>query len=283
MKDTYNIFILLVLFIFIKTFKSIDSMHVLIDKQYSKVFLLQYLILYRKRAGIIMNNRHSGSNKDSGGAFYVDDKILGRAYSKLDVYQKEYYHSIMDKNLKFIGINSPAGTGKTYIGIMAALEMLRQGCMNHVYYIRIPDLRSLKLGFLPGSELEKESIYFRPFYDICEDLGLRPEDVDYGRNNQSFILCTDIGLRGTNIEKSVVIVDEAQNGDLSSLKLILTRIHDDCKVILAGHSAQRDTKNTNGAFEKYIKYMCEKKWAKECVLTKNYRGELATYADQFEI
>ena len=36
-------------------------------------------------------------------------------------------------------------------------------------------------------------------------------------------------------------------------------------------------------FEKYIKYMCEKKWAKECVLTKNYRGELATYADQFEI
>lgn len=224
-------------------------------------------------------------NKSSSRNVYseINEKTLSRAYNKLDIHQKNYYHAIIDDNLKFVGINSAAGTGKTYIAIMAALELIRQGKMDHIYYIRIPDMRSLKLGFLPGTELEKESIYFRPFYDICENLDLRQEDVDLARENQTFILCTDIGLRGTNIEKSVIIVDEAQNGDLSSLKLILTRIHDNCKVVLAGHSAQRDMKHTDGAFEKYISYMCQKQWAKQFELLKNYRGELATFADKFMI
>jgi len=228
--------------------------------------------------------RKSCSKDFISDSFEINDKILNKFYYKLDEYQKEYYESILDDSVKFIGINSPAGTGKTFIGIMGSLELLREGRINHIYYIRTPDDRSLHLGYLPGTETEKSTIYFKPFYDIALDLGIRPEEIDIGRENQTIVLTTDIGLRGSNIERSAVIIDEAQNMDADTIKLVLTRLHDDCKALLIGHGQQRDNKNNDRmAFEKYISYMISQPWAKECELKKNYRGIMATYADQFEL
>ena len=144
-------------------------------------------------------------------SFVINDKILNKFYYKLDEYQKDYYESILDPNVKFIGINAPAGTGKSFVGIMGSLELLREGKINKIMYIRSADDRSLKMGFLPGSESEKSEIYFKPFYDISKDLGIRPEEIDLARENETVVLTTDIGLRGSNIEKTVVIIDEAIN------------------------------------------------------------------------
>ena len=216
-------------------------------------------------------------------SFEINDKILNKFYYKLDDYQKEYYEAILDDSVKFIGINSAAGTGKSFIGIMGALELLKEGKVNHIYYIRTADDRSLRLGFLPGTEMDKSTIYFKPFYDIAIDLGIRPEDIDLGRENETIVLTTDICLRGANIEKSCVIIDEAQNMDVDTLKLILTRLHDDCKAVLIGHCKQCDNYKNSMHFDKYIDHMTQKPWAKRFELKKNYRGEMATFADQFEI
>ena len=222
-------------------------------------------------------------SKDFNGSdsFEINDKILNKFYYKLDEYQKDYYESLLDNNIKFIGINSPAGTGKTLLALMGSFQLLKEGKINHIYYIRFPDDRSLHLGFLPGTEMEKSEIYFKPFYDIARDLGIRPEDIDIGRESETIVLTTDIGLRGTNIEKSAVIIDEAQNMDIDTIKLILTRLHDDCKAILIGHFSQCDNSKNNDHFDKYIDYMTQKNWAKRCELKKNYRGEMATWADSF--
>ncbi|MBQ8132422.1 MAG: PhoH family protein [Bacilli bacterium] len=216
-------------------------------------------------------------------SFVINDKILNKFYYKLDEYQKEYYESILDDSIRFIGLNSPAGTGKTFIGIMGSLELLREGKVNHIYYIRVPDERSLHLGFLPGTEMEKSEIYFKPFYDIAIDLGIRPEEIDIARENDTVVLTTDICLRGTNIKKSAVIIDEAQNMDADTIKLILTRLHDDCKAMLIGHCLQCDNMKNSNHFDKYIEYMSQKNWAKRCELKKNYRGEMATFADSFNL
>ena len=225
-------------------------------------------------------------SKDFNGAdsFEINDKILNKFYYKLDEYQREYYEAILDDSIKFIGINACSGTGKTWIAVGGALELLREGKINKIYYLRTVDDRSLKMGFLPGTEYDKSKIYFKPFYDIAIDFGIRPEDIDLARENETIVLTTDICLRGSNIEKSVVIIDEAQNMDIDTIKLVLTRLHDDCKAILIGHKFQIDQKYEDGsAFDKYIDYMTQKNWAKRFELKKNYRGEMATWADQFEL
>ena len=224
-----------------------------------------------------MNKRTSMSDIYSS-SLVINSKELDRAYKKLDKDQLDYFNSF--SNHIITCVNAASGSGKTFVAVLAALQAFNQGEVNKIYYIRIPDDRSLRLGYLPGSSDDKQSIY--PFYNACTSLGLREEDIDIARDNNEIVLCTDIVLRGTNICNAFVIIDEAQNGRLSDLKLILTRISDNCKVALIGHSAQYDNfKGTNEkAFEKYIEHLTKKSWAIECKLTKNYRGKLSSWADE---
>jgi spermidine/putrescine transport system ATP-binding protein len=110
---------------------------------------------------------------------------------------------------------------------------------------------------------------------------IRPEDIDIGRESETIVLTTDIGLRGTNIERSAVIIDEAQNMDIDTIKLILTRLHDDCHVALIGHTAQIDNDHCvkEKAFIHYMEHFCKKQWAQRVDLKHNYRGKISAYAD----
>lgn len=220
----------------------------------------------------------------------IDGKDIDRYYNKLDDYQKEYYNAILSPSKSVICVDAQAGTGKTTIAVMAALELLGENKINKIYYIRFADDRSLKLGYLPGNVDDKTSMYMTPFYDACLEFGLDMYHVDKmaandsPSNNPSIILCTDIMMRGINIEKSMVIIDEGQNARFSDLKLVLTRLHDNCKCVLCGHSAQVDNyKGTyDFAFERYIEHMCKKPWAIQCHLPINYRGKISKWADELE-
>lgn len=217
---------------------------------------------------------------------YINSKELDRYYNRLDPYQKNYYNCLYARDdLNLICVNSPAGTGKTTIAVMAALEKLREGNISKIYYIRFPDDRSLRLGYLPGDEEDKTSSYTKPFFDACEEFGLDKLRINNMCEFGLIELCTDISMRGTNISDAMVIIDEAQNARFTDLKLVLTRIKDNCKVALIGHSGQTD--NFKGeeehAFEKYVEHMCKQPWAIKCDLPKNYRGKLSTWADKLEL
>jgi len=90
--------------------------------------------------------------------------------------------------------------------------------------------------------------------------------------------------RGTNIKGGkFVVIDEAQNFTRSELKKILTRIHDDCKVVIIGHDKQCDLENPlKSGFVPYIDFLKDEDFVNVCTLTKNFRGKLATKADMFE-
>ena len=214
----------------------------------------------------------------------VSDKILNRAYHKLDSNQKLMYESIIDDKIKVVCVDAPAGTGKTYISVLASLELMNEGKVSKIHYIRFPDDRSLRLGYLPGDTYDKEHIYFHPLYSAFTEFGLYSESVDDMIRCEQLVVSTDISLRGTNIKNSVVIIDEAQNGHLSDLKLVLTRVSDDCKVILIGHSSQYDNfKGINDkAFSRYIDHFIKKNWAVKVELTTNYRGKVSQWADLLE-
>jgi phosphate starvation-inducible protein PhoH len=204
--------------------------------------------------------------------------------SKLDGTQTKLYNSILDNMVTMC--NARAGTGKTTVATMAAFDLLMKDIVGKIYYVRFPDKLVQSLGAFPGDKDEKEDYYFLPFYQACEEIGLDREHL-----NQQFVLPeivnleTIISMRGINIKNAAVIIDEAQNASFKDMKLVLTRIHDDCHVALIGHSDQVDNPNCarERAFAAYIEHFCKKQWAQRVDLKKNYRGKLSTYADALYI
>ena len=198
----------------------------------------------------------------------------------LDKYQKRYYDSLMHNPVTCC--NAKAGSGKTVIAVMAGLQLLEQGKVDQIIYVRFPDQMVQSLGSLPGDLAEKEQYYMDPFYDACEELGIQKDFVNevYIPKNQ-IVLCTNITFRGINIKNAFVIMDESQNASFKDLKLVLTRLHDSCHCALIGHSCQRDNRKCEreGAFEMYIHHLTKKPFAAETPLKINYRGEISQWAD----
>jgi phosphate starvation-inducible protein PhoH len=208
-----------------------------------------------------------------------NSKERDRFYKKLDEYQLAYYNAIMEKSV--ICCNQPAGTGKTQIAVMAGLELLAQGKISKLIYLRFPDDRSLKLGFLPGDLELKQIYYMYPFYEAASECGLQDEVIDSLIEEKLIELTTDISMRGRNLKSSFIICDETQNARMPDLKLVLTRLHDDSKCVMIGHNGQVDNyKGNDNAFIKYIEHMCKKPWAINCDLPNNYRGKISKWADE---
>ena len=102
------------------------------------------------------------------------------------------------------------------------------------------------------------------------------------KNGTGYITCiTDTFLRGSTLENSVVIIDEAQNFTVPQLKKVLTRVGQQSKVIVIGHDLQCDLDNPNSSgFMRYIEHFKDKPRAAICELTNNYRGWISAWADE---
>ena len=96
---------------------------------------------------------------------------------------------------------------------------------------------------------------------------------------------THLYMRGMNIEKSVLILDECQNFFLDDCKKVFTRVHDDCLVIVIGHTGQNDLyKNkSHSGFAPYIEHFRNEPYVQVCELKNNYRGKFSQKADDLEI
>ena len=213
-----------------------------------------------------------------------DSKEVSKLYSKLDQWQLEFIESIHDYTVT--SVDAIAGSGKTTLSLMVALEMLSKNEVNKIVYLRLPSARSLSQGFLPGTAQEKESILMQALYDAFGELGVQSQVVEAMVDDGTLAMCSDLGLRGTNIKNAFLIFDEVQESQISDLQLCLTRCHDTCKVVLAGHSAQRDNKQKlicgMSAFQLYSMHLSKKPFANSCELQINYRGKLSQHADQIQ-
>ena len=208
----------------------------------------------------------------------------------LDADQTNFRDSIWNPNKKIIFCNAKAGSGKSLISFATANLLYEYGLYDGIVYIVSPYGES-KQGFLPGSITEKSEVYFEPLYQAIVKCNLFPMRVIYDESMVSetkgsgYVKClTHTYLRGTNFENKVVILDETQNYSFADLKKALTRVSDSCKVIVIGHTLQKDTYDTTDAFERYIRYyesMNDPRVA-ICKLTKNYRGWISQTADELE-
>ena len=207
----------------------------------------------------------------------------------LDEEQVAFVEAIKDLSKTIVFCDAPAGTGKTTLA-MGAANILVQDKRNElegIVYIVSPYCEQ-KQGYLPGSITEKSEVYYEPAYQAMIEVGMNPNACVYSdsmvakKKGEAFVkMLTHTYLRGTNLQKKVVILDETQNYTVDELKKVLTRCHDSCKVILIGHTGQIDINGRSG-FAKYMAWFAGHEKCAVCELTTNHRGWLSTFADELE-
>ncbi|MEL3906815.1 MAG: PhoH family protein [Treponema sp.] len=133
----------------------------------------------------------------------------------------------------------PAGTGKTYIAVALALKMLLSRKMRKLILTRPVVEAGENLGFLPGDLVQKINPYLRPLFDIMETL--LPADVLRGLEESNMIEVAPLAyMRGRTLHNAAVILDEAQNTTKEQMKMFLTRMGEDTKLIITGDPSQSD-------------------------------------------
>jgi len=138
----------------------------------------------------------------------------------------------------------PAGTGKTYLAVAVALSMLLEKKVERIILSRPAVEAGEKLGFLPGDMKEKIDPYLRPLYDSLYDL-LDYDKIQRKIESGEIEIAPLAFMRGRTLKNSFAILDEAQNATETQIKMFLTRIGENSKLVVNGDPSQVDLPNKN--------------------------------------
>lgn len=200
----------------------------------------------------------------------IEDRIHKNYFMNFEINQefelndthKSFIKLALAKDTKVSIIDGPAGSGKTYLSVLAALHCLKNHYVEDIVYVRsIVESASKSLGSLPGEADEKFLPWMYPLFDKLQELltettakNLIAEDIIRGIP-VNFV-------RGATFRNCCVIVDEAQNLTLPEIITILTRIGENCKYFIVGDTKQSDIGNRSGfetIFKLFSDYISERK------------------------
>ncbi len=156
--------------------------------------------------------------------------------------QKEYVKAL--KTNEIIMSLGPAGTGKTYLAVAVALTMLLEKKVERIILSRPAVEAGERLGFLPGDMKEKIDPYLRPLYDSLHDL-FHYDKIKKKIESGEIEIAPLAFMRGRTLKNSFAILDEAQNATDTQIKMFLTRIGENSKLVVNGDPTQIDLPNKN--------------------------------------
>ncbi|MFO1051160.1 MAG: PhoH family protein [Planctomycetota bacterium] len=151
--------------------------------------------------------------------------------------QERYWRAIQESDVVF-GVG-PAGTGKTYLAVAAAVAAVRSGQVRRIVLVRPAVEAGERLGFLPGDLQQKINPYLRPLYDALHDL-LDPASRQRYLESEIVEVCPLAYMRGRTLNDSFVILDEAQNCTVPQMLMFLTRMGERSQVVVTGDPTQVD-------------------------------------------
>lgn len=158
--------------------------------------------------------------------------------------QKELLKSIKENLVTIVA--GPAGTGKTLLAVVSGLREFTMGKYKKMIFTRpCVEANHENLGFLPGDLNEKISPYMYPIFDFLSDY-LTPKQIEEYMKEESFKTLPLAFMRGATLKNSFVILDESQNTTPDQIRMFLTRIGENCKVVITGDPLQTDIKGKNG-------------------------------------
>ncbi|WP_152054072.1 PhoH family protein [Tautonia marina] len=151
--------------------------------------------------------------------------------------QTRYLRALLENSLVFcIG---PAGTGKTYLAVAAAVAALRRGEIKKIVLVRPAVEAGERLGFLPGDLEAKINPYLRPLLDALRDL-MDYEQLRRYMSNDLIEIAPLAYMRGRTLNEAVIIMDEGQNATVNQMKMFLTRMGTDARIVVTGDTTQVD-------------------------------------------
>ncbi|MEQ1493205.1 MAG: PhoH family protein, partial [Terricaulis sp.] len=153
--------------------------------------------------------------------------------------QVHYVEALRDENIDLIFGVGPAGTGKTFLAVAAAVEALKQERVDKIIVTRPAVEAGEKLGYLPGDLAEKVDPYLQPIWDAFRSQ-MSDNDLKARRERRVIEVAPLAFMRGRTLSNAFVIVDEAQNATVLQMKMTLTRLGEGSRMVVTGDPTQID-------------------------------------------
>jgi phosphate starvation-inducible PhoH-like protein len=185
-----------------------------------------------KNKSFVKNGKGSGGQDLNSGV-----RTQKRAVAPRSTTQATYIEALMRDEL-IVG-NGPAGTGKTYLAVAVAASMLVEGKVDRIILSRPAVEAGENLGFLPGDMRDKVDPYLRPLYDALYDMLPGPQ-VMRSMESGEIEIAPLAFMRGRTLANSFVILDEAQNATPMQMKMFLTRMGENSRMVITGDPSQVD-------------------------------------------
>ena len=185
--------------------------------------------------GLVRSGQDARITELTGDVLCISAK--GRPIKPKTIGQKEYIKSVLNNTIT-IGVG-PAGTGKTYLAVAAAVQAFRDKQVNRIILTRPAVEAGERLGFLPGDLQSKVDPYLRPLYDALFDM-LGAETYQKYLERGNIEVAPLAYMRGRTLDDSFIILDEAQNTSREQMKMFLTRLGFGSKIVITGDVTQID-------------------------------------------
>ena len=213
-----------------------------VEKAY---FIIQGL--YQKLKNNDISAEEIENNIDLAKPTYIKEQIEQDQKFQINtklktIYPKTKNHELFLKEMRskdVVFAVGPAGTGKTYLAVAYAVSLFVEGKINRLILSRPAVEAGERLGFLPGDMKEKIDPYLRPLYDALYEM-MPGEEIDRKMVNNLIEIAPLAFMRGRTLNKSFIILDEAQNTLSTQMKMFLTRLGQNSKMVITGDLSQKD-------------------------------------------
>jgi phosphate starvation-inducible PhoH-like protein len=208
----------------------------------------------------ILNEYNNQQNEDLATASINYQYLSFKDKTKLDdkftkpknPHQEELVQNLKNKNKKIIFITGPAGTGKTLFATEYGIHNFLTGVYSKLVFTRPSVSVDEELGFLPGTLEEKMAPWIRPIYDVLYNF-ISPSEVQH-LTEEKHIEIAPLGfMRGRTFKNTWIVADEMQNCTLSQMKMLLTRLGENSRLIITGDLEQYDRPNETNGLEDFLK------------------------------
>jgi phosphate starvation-inducible PhoH-like protein len=176
---------------------------------------------------------------------YLPQKKQRVVISARNSNQKLYLSKLHDESKSIVFAIGPAGTGKTLLAVQNGIKLFQEGIVDKIVVTRPAVSVDEDLGFLPGTLNEKMAPWTRPIFDVFLEY-YKQQDINKMLDEGVIEISPLAYMRGRTFKNAYIVADEMQNATINQMKMLLTRLGDNSKMVVTGDLAQADRLNDNG-------------------------------------